>query len=307
MTRKWLSGIVLGLAYAATMLASGCVRQVRTQPVPIDGIKLPARFPAAVEVDNFNGSVLVVADPALEAPEVRVRVRATSRYAPKAGEMGKAVVVKATASIEGDERLLRVSGKAADQPPKDVALDFYIRVPKVGATRIRNSGGPVDILHVGGMIAVENGAGGTPGGDVQVRTGEALTDNSTITTTNGKIMWQAGPGTSGRFDLVSDSGEAIFTCRLGEVSEVYPEFSHYRGILNNGKNQVTLRSGNGKVRAIVADNAATLGPEIWDGSPFWPEHPRVVGRLGGYYNDEPARLFPKRSPPPVNDAEPPSN
>src|SRR4029077_20044360 len=131
--------------------------------------------------------------------QVRFKVRPTSPNAPKVGELERAVIVKATASIEGSERLLRVSGKAADVPAKDVAVDLFIRVPKVSATRVRNAGGPVELVRVGGTVAVENGVGGKPGGDVQLRTGEAMTESSTMTSTDGRVLWQVGPGSSGKF------------------------------------------------------------------------------------------------------------
>lgn len=296
MTRKWLSGLNLAVL-GMVLMASGCMRATRPQVVPIAGIKLPPQYAATVEVENFNGSVHVYADRSVEMAEVKSRVRPTSKNAPKAGELEEAVVVTATASIEGSERLLRVSGKAADEPAKDVAIDLYIRVPKVIATRVRNAGGQVELVRVGGTVAVENGAGGKTGGDVQLRTGEAMTETSTMTTTSGKVLWQVGPGSSGKFDLVSDTGQAMFTCRLGEVSGVVPDYNHYRGTLNNGKNAVTLRSGNGAVQALVIENAGTNGPETWDGYPEWPAHPRFIGRLGGYYNDEPARITRKRTPP----------
>jgi len=302
MTRTWLSGVLIAAMLASSVAVSGCVRSTRASVVPIDGIKLPTQYAAAVEVDNFNGSVHVCADPEAKEAQVQMKVRPTSPHAPKVGELERAVVVKATASIEGSERLLRVSGKAADAPAKDVALDLFIRVPKINATRVRNAGGPVELVRVGGTVSVENGVGGKPGGDVQLRTGEAMTEPSSMTTTSGKVLWQVGPGSTGKFDLVSETGQALFTCRLGEVSEVVPDYSHYRGVLNGGQNVVALRSAAGPVQALIIENAATYGPEMWDGWPVWPAHPRVIGRLGGYYNDEPARLTRKKTPPPADDS-----
>ena len=300
MIRTWLSGVTI--AAALVLSTAGCMRSTRARAVPIDGIKLPVQYAAAVEVDNFNGSVHVYADPNVTEAKVSAKVRPTSKDAPKVGELERAVEVKATASIAGSERLLRVTGRAADDPAKDVAIDLFIRVPKITATRVRNAGGPVELVRVGGTVKVENGVGGRPGGDVQLRTGEAMTEPSTMTTTSGKVLWQVGPGSTGKFDLVSESGQAIFTCRLGEVSEVVPDYTHYRGTLNSGQNTIALRSGAGSVEALVIENAGTYGPETWDGWPEWPSHPRILGRLGGYYNDEPARITRKRTPPPAPDS-----
>src|ERR1051326_4051900 len=139
MRRQQLSGLIAFASFC--LLAAGCMRATRPHMVEIQGIKLPPQYPAAVEVDNFCGSVKVTADPALKAAEVRARARPTSPDAPKAGHLDEAVVVTATAGIVGSERLLKVTGRPADNPPKDVAIDLFIRVPLVRATRVRNAWG----------------------------------------------------------------------------------------------------------------------------------------------------------------------
>lgn len=294
MMARWLSGVVVAGLAAAVILAGGCGRALRPQHVEITGIKLPPQYPATVEVDNFNGSVFVVADPEVAAAQVRARPRATSKNAPKVGQLPEAISVTATASIEGPERILRVVGRPADNPPKDVAIDLFIRVPKINATRIKNAGGAVEIVRVGGSVHVENGVGGGAGGDIQVRTGEPMTEPSSLTTSSGRVLWQVGPDSTGKFDLISDSGQAKFTCRLGVVSEMVPDANHTRGRLNSGTNLIALRSGAGPVEALVIENAATYGPQRWDGTaPAWPQRPRIIGRLGGYHNEQPAKLLPE--------------
>lgn len=294
MMARWLSGVVLVGLIGSSLLAGGCNRALRPQAVEIAGIKLPPQYPATVEVDNFNGNVYIEADPQVEAAQVRARPRATTKNSPKVGLLDEAITVTATGSIEGPERVLRVVGRPADNPPADVAIDLFIRVPKINATRVKNSGGSVEIVRVGGSVHVENGVGGGEGGDVQVRTGEPMTESSTLHTSSGRVLWQVGPDSTGTFDLVSDSGQAKFTCRLGEVSEVFPDANHTRGRLNSGTNLVSLRSGAGPVEALIIENAATYGPQRWDGTaPSWPQRPRIIGRLGGYHNEQPAKLLPE--------------
>jgi hypothetical protein len=285
-----LSVLCLAAAVLAASLLGGCGRSTRGQNVAIDGIKLSQEHPTVVDVENWNGTIRVIADPTVKQPLVTARVRATSKQAPKAGTMWEAVDVTATASIAGTERLLKVVSAPATNPPKDVAVDLTIRVSKVAATRIRNSGGGIELVRVNGPVTVENGVGGGPGGDIQLRTGEVMTFPATLTTTAGRVIYQVGVGSTGQFDLQSEKGETVFTTRTGELDGVVPNEGHYRATLNKGTNPVILRSGDGVVTARVMENAATYGPEVWDGTFRWPSKPRFIGRLGGYYNDEPARL-----------------
>lgn len=285
---------VLGLAAAV----GGCARAT-TERIAVNGTKLPADHGVIVEVTNFGGSVYLVGDPHATAPTVEATVRPTKRGVwKKEGDLVAAVDVKATTSLGEFGRKLTVVSKAADTPAKPVAVDLYIRVPRVSETHIRNGGGgEVEVVRTDGPVEIENGIGGGPGGDIQVRTGSAMVGNSTLQTSSGKVLYQVGPGSTGDFLLMTDKGPPPqFSTRLGEVDQVRPEEQRYRCVFNNGKNQVVLHSGDGLVRATVMADAAEYGPELWDGWPTWPSQPRIVGRLGGYYNDEPVNLHPFRKP-----------
>ena len=122
-----------------------------------------------------------------------------------------------------------------------------------------------------------------------------MTAPAMLRTTEGQIIYQVGPGSTGRFELLTDNGPAPqFSSRIGKVEDVRPEPQRYTCIYNGGDNPILLHSGDGLVRAAVMVDAGEYGPELWDGTPRWPKTPRFIGRLGGYYNDEPASLKPKR-------------
>lgn len=281
-----LSGVLVGLAVMSALFG-GCAGRGSRVDVPVQGVRLPAEYGTKVHVTNWNGSVYVVADPRATEPRVTARVRPAGRGAPKSGQLPGTVSIAAHASIEGAERLLTVTSVPANEPPAPVAVDLYVRVPKSNGVQVKNSGGPVELVRVGGAIEVENGSPGRPGGDVQVRTGDAMTEPSTLITSTGKVLYQVGPGSTGRFNLMTDEGEVQFSSRLGEVREVRPEPTRWRGVLNDGANQVVLHSGKGLVRVHVIENAGEYGPELWDGWPVWPSEPKWLGRLGGYHNEEP--------------------
>lgn len=294
MTLSVLGAALVGLALSA----GGCGRATRVD-VPIAGAKLPPEHGAIVDVTNWNGSVYLVADPHAKAPTVSAKVRTTHRGVWKhEGDLVATADIKATASLGDFGRTLVVVSQPATDPAKPVAVDLYIRVPRVSETHIRNAGGPVQVVRTDGPVDIENGIGGGAGGDVQVRTGSAMTAPSSLSTTSGKVLYQVGPGSTGDFLLMADKGPPPqFSSRLGEASEVRPEEQRYRCVFNGGKNQIMLHSGDGLVRATVMEDAADYGPELWDGWATWPKKPRIVGRLGGYYNDEPVNLHPFRKHP----------
>lgn len=283
MTR--LSGVV-GMLVLVAGLFGGCERGTKVE-VPVQGVRLPAEYATAIDVSNFNGSVYVVGDPRAKSPRVTARVRRLNREAPKGGALTQAVAVNAYASINGSERLLRVTSLPASEPAAPVAVDLYIKVPRADGLTVRNAGGPVELVRVGGSVNIENGGPGKPGGDIEIRTGDAMTGPSSLFTSSGRVLYQVGPGSTGRFNLMADKGEVQFESKLGVVTDVIPEETRWRGVLNEGENEITLHSGDGLVWVRVLKDAGVVGPETWDGWPRWPSKPRFIGRLGGYYNDEP--------------------
>lgn len=97
-----------------------------------------------------------------------------------------------------------------------------------------------------------------------------MTDPVSISTTEGSVLFQAGPGSAGRFDLSTGQGQAQFFALTGTVSEVQPGHDRYRGVLNGGENPVTLRSERGMVRVQILPNADSHGPDLWwDRPPGW--------------------------------------
>jgi hypothetical protein len=286
--------LVVAAAAVLGVLGLGGCKGTRSAMVPVEGLELSRDYGPTVEVNNFRGTVQVIADPH-RAPGVSAKVRPVGKNAPTKGkELVKSYAITATNGVEGGRRLLRVvttPALDAEGRPLDVAVDLVVRVPKTEGVRVFNRGGDVDLVGVAGPVTVENGIGGTiehaGGGDVYLRTGAAMTEPVTITSTGGNVTYQVGPGSTGRFDITSDKGPAEFYSRLGNVTEVRPTMGRYTAVLDDGANRVALHTNEGTARAMVLPNSATYGPDTWNGWPTWPKTPRPIGRLGGYYNDEP--------------------
>ena len=271
-----LSGIILG----------GCNRPARVA-VPIAGMEIDPEFGPTVEVTNFRGSVTVIADPRVKEAQVRSRVRSLDRRSGlDRAQLAERVHITANSGVENGRRMLRVVSTSTDGS-EDVAADLVIRVARTEGVRVHNAGGPVELVRINGPVSVVNGVGGSPGGDVTVRTGAAMTDPVSLTTTSGDVLFQAGPGTSGAFDIRTDNGEAQFYAKIGSVTGSRPEPGRYRGVLNRGENPISLHTGAGTARVVVIENSGTYGPDVWDGTPRWPQYPKPLGRLGGWHNEEP--------------------
>jgi hypothetical protein len=295
---------LVGLAVAGMALGmlGGCGRGAKVA-VPLSGMEIAPDFGPTVDVTNFRGSVTVIADERAVTPSVSAKVRPLDRTFPMKGkELAAKANITADSGLEGGRRLLRVVSTPTGSD--EVAVDLVVRVARTEGVRVRNTGGTVELVRVLGPITVINGVGGASGGDIVVRTGEVMTDHVTLTTTEGDVVYQVGPGSTGAYYLETDSGSAYFNAQMGTVTHVRPEPSKYRGVLNGGDNPITLRSGKGDVRAAVLENAGTYMPDMW-GNPTWPKYPKPIGRLGGYHNDEP--LFRKKQPAePMPDPEQPS-
>ncbi len=287
---------LLGIAVVGVVLLGGCGvlgRGARVD-VPLAGLEVDPEYGPTIDVSNFRGSVRVIADERAKTPTVSARVRRLDRSLRlRDKELAQKATITADSGIEDGRRLLRV--ETAPTGEDEVAVDLVVRIATTEGIRVRNAGGPVELVGIQGPVTVINGVGGAAGGDVTVRTGEAMTDHVNLVTTDGTVLYQVGPGSSGAFYLETDSGKAEFYAKIGKVTEARPSVSTYRAVLNSGDNPISLRSGDGNVRVVVLQNAGTYGPDHWDGYPVWPKYPKPIGRLGGYHNDEP--LFRKRQAP----------
>jgi hypothetical protein len=265
---------------AAAVLASGiggCAGGKKAI-VPVQGPVLTKEYPTTVDVDNWRGSVLIEADPTAQAPSVRA-ITTKAGKVPHGTDVKTSVPATATASFVGGRPVLRVATK----PPEgelDVTTEVRVSVPRLAGASVRNSGGTVEISGVAGPVAVENGAPGKPGGDVIVWTGEAITDPVTLSTSKGHVLFQAGPGTSGQFDLSTDKGRAEFSSLRGDVMNAHPEGQRYRGVLDGGTNPIALHTGWGNVLARVMPNAGTYVPNAYTGDFQWPSSPDWLRKMG---------------------------
>jgi hypothetical protein len=274
--------LACALSMCGVLLVGGCHRSAAVK-VPIEGLTIPREYAASIEVKNWRGNVQVYASDKYKAPEVFARVHPLDKTAPRnTNELRKMVLVRAVSSEEGGKRVLRVTGDSTQNPPGPVSLDLHIRIPRAWGVHVTNAGGEVELVGIGGPISVENGGPGKDGGEIQVRTGIPMKDAVTLTTTNGDVVYQIGPGSTGAIDLQANNGLTAVDSDAANVDNTVYQPDRWLGTLDHGNNPIVMRSGKGDVRIVVVENAATLGRQYWDGWPEWPTSPRWVAKLGGY-------------------------
>ncbi len=277
MIQRWTSAASALLLVVA--LLAGCQRSAVVK-VPIEGLKIPREYAAMIDITNWRGNVQVVASDRYREAEVRARARALDKSAPRASEvLRKTVSVRAVSVEEGGKRILRVTGASASEPPAPVSLDLQILIPRVWGVQVTNSGGEVELVGVAGPITVNNGAPGREGGDIQLRTGIPMTEAVSLATTEGGVLYQVGPGSTGNLDLQTTEGMPQVEAKVGKIDRIKCQNGRWRGSLENGSNQVSLRSDKGEVRILLLENAGTYGREYWDGWPQWPTSPRWISKL----------------------------
>ena len=270
---------VLICLLAACCALTGCQRSAGFD-VRIEGLKLPPEYAAFVDVSNFAGNVQVRSGERVNEVAVRARARWIGGRRPMNFEdLRKSVAVRAIVSEEDGRRVLRITGKPAGDAP--VALDLQIRVPRVSGARVFNTGGEVEMVGISGPVSVENGRPGKSGGNVEVRTGMPMTEPVRIVTTEGKVVYQIGPGSTGDFELITPAGTPEVEAKIGTIDGIRYAGDRWRGSLDKGTNRVEIRSDKGDIRVLLLQNAGEYGKERWDGWPKWPSSPSWIAKLGG--------------------------
>lgn len=255
----------LSLTFAAAipLLLGGCaVQEVRQ--VAIEGPVAAPSSPLALEIDSQGGDIHIIVDERLTEPTVKARVHA-GWHRLREGQVEMIRSAQATAQVvNGDQgRVLQVTTQAPLDTEEDLDIDLTIHMPRCDGLTLRNTHGFIEIVNVGCAIQIDHGVGGGNGGDLEIRTEQDITEPISITNTDGNVFFWTGPNTTGLLDLRSMDGRATAQVRSGSVSDVTPNDSHWTGRLNDGENEFTIRTGQGRIRLIVTDKPASYIPYRW--------------------------------------------
>ncbi|MGE3107395.1 MAG: hypothetical protein AB7G11_17215 [Phycisphaerales bacterium] len=233
---------------ALVAVSAGCntVRRNRTEiAAPADGWNAPA----AVDIENFHGTVTVVVDPTLT--EVRPTFKAHASL-----WIEDAVRKQAIESVKVRTRTLDQEGRAVYSvrtsttwgDPKQVWIDVTLRMPRCDGVRVFNRGGHVRVWGVGGAIQVDNGefAGGE--GGIEIRTDQDIADPVALITSEGNIVYQVGPGSTGEYTLDAPDGDETFDSNI-----LLPGMIHTNGSITTAS--VGARDGTPAENAVLLKTA----------------------------------------------------
>ena len=144
---------------------------------------------------------------------------------------------------------LRLRVVALEPLMKQEGVNLTIKLPSCAGVRVRNTAGDAVLIGVTGAIHVE-----TTDGDIEVRCAEPLRWPVALITDTGDVYLQTPGGNEGRVELVSNTGEAVFTSVLEPMHGMNATRHWVRGTLGAGANPITLRSDTGNVRMMVIKN-----------------------------------------------------
>jgi len=243
-------GLFLCLALALKF-SPGCA----TTDTRVTTLEQPAPLTQfGVDVENPYGGVRIEVTDRVD--EVRITERLLT--APFASDATRAamkqkieLIAERIENAPGFETL-RVRVVALEPMKMEEGIDIVIRLRRCSGVRVRNSAGDVQLVGVDGAMQVE-----TDGGDIEVRRDEPVRAPVALIATSGDVWLQTPGGDQGRVELVSDSGEAIFTSVKEPLHDMSSTGSHVRGVLGQGTNPITLRSDGGDVRYMIIDNPMT--------------------------------------------------
>jgi len=240
---------------AVLLLLTGCQSLGLHRSVPIAGMVGPVdpATPLGVDVQNRMGTVRVVVEPKLKAPMVRAvriapgdeRTRRGKRAAPVPGPVDS---VAAAQLVTADGRaVLRV---LADQPFEDYAdwaTQIEVRLPRCNGVRVRNTGGPVELVNVEGAIDVDNGAGNGPGGHVTLTTDRAISDPVLLNTPRGDVRAVFGHGSALAVDAQTQYGTVSVDASRQVIDGALTQRLRWQGAVNGGGAPARLSTGLGGV------------------------------------------------------------
>lgn len=244
---------IASMVTTGLLLAScGTVRKVDAAD---QQIRIDAVTPVAFDIENFHGNVRIVVDPSLTEVKPVIKKRVSWMVDHVIRKDAQEAITVRSRTVEKDGRSI-VSIKTSTKwpEPERVWVNLTVFVPRCDGVRIWNRGGKVTLEGVAGALHVENLDYAGADAPIEVRTDQDIIDPVMLTTTLGTVAYQVGPGSAGRFTLDSADGEEEFDCKVIPPSDIRSDGTITTATLNRGENPVLLKSGKGRVIALVMND-----------------------------------------------------
>lgn len=279
MRTRILSPIIALTLVATLLVIAGCGNRMGglrarleanklARSVPVEGPPVTVGRITAVDVENPWGNVIIDARPRNEESFVSFKVQWERRLRWRAARQGYEFDPTGdyfTAEHSTDGEVGTVTVRPTDltvegfRPP----IDIVIYVPRADGVRVRNAGGNVTVIGATGVIDVESGTPEREGGDIEIRTDGPIHEPITAWSSHGDVKMVVSRDSSGTIDLVAPRGRVTFDGRYGVTEHSRPQRGRWTGVWNDGINPITLRSDDGDVVIMVAENPSMYTLKAW--------------------------------------------
>ena len=233
------------------LLLGGCQNQLVSE----SSLTLEVSGPVTIDVESFNGDVIVRANDSLRRATVRF-IREARHGAGRDAEASQSLedITCEASIVPGDlGETLQVRTSTAHVESHYQRAHVYIEVPSVDGLRVVTSRGSVRARNISGEVSIE-----TSGGNVRVMTPQPMSRPVTIINDDGDIDYRIRGESRGTFDCESVEGKVLHRVQFGTmIIQTGTDHNSLKATLNGGKNLVRLRTVRGDIRiAVVADPEA---------------------------------------------------
>jgi len=216
---------------------------------------VPIGKPIAVDIQNTRGDVVVRGD----SDSDQIRVTASRWISDKniEGEETRAhfddhwnpedVVIEVVEQEGGTVLTIRPGAHNNDL---GVFLDLFIEMPSLDGVNIRNAHGPVVLVEAAGVMRVHNQHGA-----IDVRTSRPLSEEVTLTTTEGNIYLQVPAESAGKVDMLTLDGIVSFKDRVvGSSGTHTPDSRSLTAFMGASDNQLLFRTDEGNIYLWIMED-----------------------------------------------------
>ncbi len=227
-------------------------RSIVDADVPVD-----TQGPVQIDVDSFNGDVIVQADPALSMGKVTIVRESVHGYGrEKEGSSSLDDITYSVEVVPGDlGQALQIRTHTTNAEPHYQRAHVYIKLPEVEGVKIHTTNGRVWVRNIRGSVDIT-----TSENDVRLMTNQPMSRPVIIINRNGDIDFRVRGESQGKIDAQTVGGDAIGFARYGKLVVQSPSTKDvFKGVLNDGTNPITLRTVNGDINVAVVNN-----PELVD-------------------------------------------
>jgi hypothetical protein len=231
-------------------------RRIDDEPRIFEGVG-----PLSVDVESFNGDVMITGDNRLQTVTVQVVRESVHGYGRSDEGKESLADIAWTADLVPGElgQVLQVRTQTSNPEPHFQRAHVVITAPVVDGIKVKTATGRVEAVAIQGQVDITAAES-----DVRVMTDLPMTRAVTIVIRDGDIDYRVRPESSAKFDAQTIDGRV--THRIKGDLVILPPLNHdrFNAVLNDGKNPVILRTVDGDIRIRVVSDPQSVGEYIFD-------------------------------------------